>query len=179
MHDFVMSQVKQWANKYGLGSPTYNILEIGSQDFNGSVRPYFATAKSYVGVDMTPGKGVDVVVNASELAWHFSNQDIHPKSFDVIICLEMLEHDAEFWVTMDNIRHLLRHGGILVLTARGCTKGKDGKNGESMWEHGYPYDYWRFMPQSVPLLMAMGGCNVLEQIEDEQHPGFLAIGQKL
>jgi hypothetical protein len=28
-------------------------------------------------------------------------------------------------------------------------------------------------------LMAMGGCNVLEQIEDEQHPGFLAIGQKL
>lgn len=173
MHDFVMNQVGQWVRKYELNK-VESVLEVGAQDFNGSVRPFFDGVGEYIGTDMQPGKGVDMVVASQELYMKFN-----PKVFDVVVCLEMLEHDIEFWVTLANINMVLKPGGKLILTARGATKGKDGRNGESMWEHGYPHDYWRFMPQAVPELMSMAGCSVDEQLQDQQHPGFLAIGTKL
>lgn len=174
VHTSVLNQVKQWTLEYDLDDADNDVLEIGSQDYNGSVRQYFPNVNEYIGTDMLPGPGVDLVLSSLELGPHFEG-----RQFDVVICLEVLEHDAEFWLTMDQIRYLLAPGGYLILSARGCTTGRDGRNGESMWEHGYPYDYWRFMPQSVPLLMAMGGCSLIQQVEDTQHPGFISIGTTL
>ena len=55
-----------WAFVQGLGAePVGHVVELGSRNFNGSIRPLFADALSYTGVDILPGYGVDVVADAA------------------------------------------------------------------------------------------------------------------
>lgn len=145
-----------------------NILEIGAQDVNGSVRPMFDRVDSWLGTDMQPGPGVDLVCEASKL--HLS-EELPFHEFDGIVCTEMLEHDATFWLTLEVIRLLLKPAGWLLLTARGATPG-----GRSMVEHSYPHDYFRFMPQSVPWLLELAGCVPATIRQDPEMPGFHALG---
>jgi hypothetical protein len=66
------------------------VLEVGSKFVNGSVRPLierFCSPRDYVGVDIEPGKYVDVVLPAEKLVNCFG-----PESFDVVISTELLEH---------------------------------------------------------------------------------------
>src|SRR4029079_1075224 len=39
-----------------------SVLEIGSLNINGGLRDFRPTAGSYIGVDLSPGNGVDVIV---------------------------------------------------------------------------------------------------------------------
>lgn len=52
-----------------------NILEVGSYDINGGLRPIVESWKpaKYVGVDIEKGLGVDVVCNAEELLDKFEH----------------------------------------------------------------------------------------------------------
>lgn len=141
-----------------------DVLEVGSLDVNGSVRPLFASASSYTGIDYRPGHGVDSVMNAHYVGFR-------DESFDVVISTEMLEHDDEFWLSVREMGRVLKSNGILIVTARG--------NG--FMPHDYPADYWRFMPSSFQKLLGLAGCEVLEIREDWQpgHPGVFGLGRKL
>src|SRR3990167_11240181 len=79
------------------------VLEIGSLDVNGGVRDLFSEAQSYLGIDRIPGPGVDLQMDAHDL----SHQTLRGK-IDDVVCLETLEHDPAFWVTLYKIRMLLR-----------------------------------------------------------------------
>ena len=139
------------------------VLEVGSMDINGSVRPLFRDCISYFGVDFRPGPGVDRVMNAHAL-------EFPDACFDVVISTEVIEHDDEFWTSIREMGRVLRSGGWLILTARG--------NGFML--HGYPDDYWRFMPSAFPRLLCMAGCEVIEICDDWQpgHPGLFGLGRK-
>ena len=117
-------------------------LEIGAADVNGSVRDLFT---DYVGTDMRPAPGVDLVVNAHDLLHFFS-----PGSFDTIVCLETLEHDDAFWVTVQVIRTLLQPLGHLILSAPAIGYG----------QHSCPFDYWRFTEEAFRLLLR--GMSLIE-----------------
>ena len=84
------------------------VLDIGSLDINGNNRWLFDEAK-YLGVDLMPGKNVDVVCHAHELLFE-------PESFDTIISTECLEHDQQWKRTLAKALKLLKPGGLLVLT---------------------------------------------------------------
>jgi SAM-dependent methyltransferase len=105
------------------------VLEIGSQNINGTVRQFFSDASEYIGTDMQQGDGVDVVLDNKSLMTHFG-----PNSFDTIVACEVLEHDRIFWQTIYQIRTLLRVGGHVIITTP--TLGFP--------YHPYPKDYWRF-----------------------------------
>src|SRR5688572_11224246 len=64
------------------------VLEAGSLDINGSIRHFFSNCW-YTGVDVGPGKGVDIVSPIHEIR--------APNEFDVVCSTEMLEHDT-YWV---------------------------------------------------------------------------------
>jgi SAM-dependent methyltransferase len=162
MHDSVMQWVYQLTRDIDFAGQT--VLEVGSLDVNGSVRPLFANVGSYFGIDFRQGPNVDSVMNAHDMGF----QD---ESFDVVISTEMLEHDDEFWVSVKEIGRVLKKGGIMILTARG--------NG--FMPHDYPYDFWRFMPASFNKLFNLAGCEVLFIREDWQpgHPGVFGLGRKL
>lgn len=110
------------------------VLEIGSLDIEGSVRNLFSEC-DYTGVDVGPGKGVDVVCRGQEY-------DAPNGSFDVVISCEAMEHNP-FWAeTFRNMIRLCRPGGLVVMTC--ATIGRP--------EHGTS----RSGPAASPLTVALG-----------------------
>jgi SAM-dependent methyltransferase len=173
MHPTVLEFTERVVRQHDLNQQSNLVLIVGSLDVNGSVRPYFDKTAMY-GIDITEGEGVDQVLNAHDLPWEWEGV------YDVVACTEMLEHDDEFWTSLHNMGMVLRSGGYLLLTARGARPGIEGKkHGESMWEHAYPDDYYRFMPNVVPKLLDLAGCEVVENVQDTYYPGFLALGKKV
>ena len=82
-----------------------SVLDIGSLDINGNNR-YLFTNYKYVGVDIGPGKNVDVVSRGHE----YKSDTL----FDIVISSECFEHD-EFWpLTMQNGINLLKSGGLFL-----------------------------------------------------------------
>jgi SAM-dependent methyltransferase len=90
------------------------LLEIGSLDVNGSVRPCFPRATPYVGIDLAPGAAVDVVASGHDFG--------RDESFDTVVTTECLEHDPGWADTLGNIVRVLRPGGTLLLTC--ATRGR-------------------------------------------------------
>lgn len=186
MHPSVLEFTERVVKQYDLNDPESSTLIVGSLDVNGSVAPYFDKTK-VVGIDLFEGPGVDYVINAHHLMdpsalsmiFGVAYTETYDMKFDIVACTEMLEHDDAFWITLANIGRLLRPGGHLLLTARGARRGKEGvKHGESMWEHAYPDDYYRFMPNAVPKLLRLAHCDVLEDEQDTYYPGFLSLGRR-
>lgn len=160
MHASVMNYVRDTITHYNLKGK--RVLEIGSFNVNGSVRDLFET-DDYLGVDMREGPGVDAVCNAHDIPYHIPQVE-----FEVIVCTEMLEHDDRFWETMTVIGYMLERGGLLILTARG--------NGFPL--HGYPLDFYRFMPSAATPLLALAQCEKIDVAEDPQDPGIFVVGRK-
>jgi SAM-dependent methyltransferase len=127
----VTPQIQAWMKGIRTKVPfaSGQVLEIGSHDVNGTVRQFFEDATEYTGIDMTPGPGVDLVLNAEALLDHFGDE-----SFDTILCCEMLEHDILFLHTVHEIHMMLKPGGMLIITTP--TFGFP--------LHRFPKDYWRF-----------------------------------
>jgi SAM-dependent methyltransferase len=108
-----------------------SVLEIGSLNINGGLRDFRPTAGSYIGVDLSPGNGVDVIVR------RISQLPFRPETFDAVVSSSCLEHDLMFWVTFLEMCRVLKHGGYLYLNVP--SKGKF---------HQYPIDAWRFFPDA-------------------------------
>jgi ubiquinone/menaquinone biosynthesis C-methylase UbiE len=105
------------------------VLEVGSLDVNGSVRENFLVAAEYVGIDIRPGKCVDVVMAAEELP------EKYPAGhFDCIVSCETLEHCEHWKECLRAIWHVLKTGGRLCITTPTKEKGR----------HNHPLDYWRW-----------------------------------
>lgn len=115
-----------------------NILEIGSLDINGSVRPLFKPFQaSYVGIDMQEGPGVDVVVDAAKF--------IHFESYDVIVCAEVFEHTPDWPQIIYNSYNNLRPGGIFIATMAGEGRYPHSAIDENPirdWEHYSNIGWW-------------------------------------
>ena len=84
------------------------VLEVGSLDINGSVRPHFSGGQ-YIGLDATPGPGVDIVCQGQDF-------DAPDGSYDVVISCECLEHNPLWRETFENMLRLCRPGGLVIMT---------------------------------------------------------------
>jgi SAM-dependent methyltransferase len=121
------------------------ILEIGSKNY-GSVsydyRGLFVGRGAYVGADMSPGDGVDVVADLT------ADFDCLPESlrttrFGAILCLSVMEHVRDIYRFALNLRQLLAADGVAFVSV------------PWVWRfHGYPSDYWRFSPEALRFLLA-------------------------
>ena len=81
------------------------VVELGSQNVNGSLRDHCPAGARYVGMDMAPGNGVDLVVTPGEPF------PIADDSVDVAVTSSAFEHDACFWDTFLDLMRVLRPGG--------------------------------------------------------------------
>lgn len=104
------------------------VLEIGSYDVNGSVRPYFL-ASEYVGVDLIPGPGVDIVAEGDRV-------DYPAQNFDVAISCECFEHNPKWVETFRNMHRMTKNGGVIIISC--ASRGR--------LEHGTARTY----PESSP-----------------------------
>ena len=117
------------------------VLDVGAQDINGSVKDALPKVERYVGVDMLAGKGVEVVLNGHELVKFFkeSEQSAYPKEYDLVTCCETLEHDNKFWLTVENMKQMVKPGGYLLITVPSI----------NFFKHDFPHDYYRFTEEAV------------------------------
>lgn len=90
------------------GRCAQRVLEIGSHDVNGSVRPLFGSAERYHGIDLAAGPGVDEVADAAD----WEPDDV----YDVVISTEVLEHAPRWRRVLATAWRALAPGGRLVVT---------------------------------------------------------------
>jgi len=132
------------------------ILDVGSQDVNGSYRALFDHPNwTYIGADQAAGTNVDIVL-ASRYCW----KELEAKSFDVVISGQAFEHMEYFWVAMFEISRVLKQGGLCCIIAPSAG-----------FEHRYPVDCWRFFPDGFRALCAYA---YLEYVH-----GFTESGEQL
>jgi SAM-dependent methyltransferase len=152
MADFVNKYLKQKVN-----DPLV-ILDLGSQDINGTYKPLFSsTIWKYVGIDMTEGKNVDLVIS-SPYSW----ENICSDYADVLISGQTFEHIEYIWLTMKEIYRVLKPGGLCCIIAP--------SNGI---EHRYPTDCWRIYPDGFRALAKYAGLETIEiftQWENHNYP---------
>ncbi|WP_201159284.1 class I SAM-dependent methyltransferase [Rhodoplanes elegans] len=93
------------------------VLEIGSADLGGSARQHFQ-ARDYIGVDLAPGPGVDVVGNGAVVEFD--------RLFDVAISVECFEHNPQFLETLKNMVRHTRPGGLVLMTCASTGRPEHG-----------------------------------------------------
>jgi SAM-dependent methyltransferase len=114
-------------------------LEVGSKDYGSTqnLRILFPPEEEYLGVDLEPGPGVDLVLDLT-LPWEKMDARLAGRRFGTIFCLSVLEHCQAPWRMAENLTRLLRPGGYLLVSAPFAWKF-----------HAYPNDYWRFTPEGI------------------------------
>lgn len=100
------------------------VLDIGALDINGNNR-YLFTDYLYTGVDIGPGKNVDVVSLGHEYK--------PGKQFDVVISTECFEHDRFWRETITNCCELTKSGGLFLFTCASTGRPEHGTTRSSSW----------------------------------------------
>ncbi len=126
------------------------IIDIGSYDVNGSYKPLFAGPSwHYVGVDLSAGPNVDVVLNSPY------QLPMRTGEYDLVISGQAFEHVEYFWLSWLEMARILKPGGQIFLIAP--SRGQ---------EHRYPVDCWRFYPDGYRALAKFGGLDLIEVSTD-------------
>lgn len=118
MHNAVRKFIKEVRAEYPHKFRLRRVLEVGSHNINGSPRKYFWFNKKYTGVDISKGKGVDVVGKFSEIY-------LEP-NFQVVISTEMLEHDNDWENSLRKMYDLLEDGGLMIITCAAPDRKEHG-----------------------------------------------------
>lgn len=137
MAHFMQRRFIQWVRKI---RPQYfgdvRVLDIGSQDVNGTNKPIFYKAKEYIGLDLDSGDNVDIVCKAHEY-------DEPDESFDTIISTECFEHDMYIEETLKNVVRLLKPHGMFVFTCANRKRPEHGTSATSPEASPFTLDYYR------------------------------------
>lgn len=142
MHPSALANAKRFRDAYFPFERELAIVEVGSQDVNGSLRAVFPDTARYIGIDFVHGKGVDIVLD-DPYQIPLTND-----SADVVLCSSVFEHSEFFWLTFLEILRILKPAGLLYLNVP--------SNGDF---HRYPVDCWRFYPDSGAALVNWGRRN--------------------
>jgi SAM-dependent methyltransferase len=158
MHESSFRRMQAFRDAYLASRHTerLRILDIGSQDVNGSYRSLFAQgAWHYVGVDMATGHNVDIVLR-NPYDW----RELPSGSADVVVSGQAFEHIEFFWISALEIARVLRPGGICCLIVPSAGP-----------EHRYPVDCWRFYPDGLRAMARFAGLDVLRVETDWEGRG--------
>lgn len=126
-------QYKQ-TSKFAKGLKNKKILELGSGipvrgKYHYSAKHLFDDSNEFIQTDINKDFGHQVL-DATKM----KNKD----EFDVILCLNVLEHVYEFQKAVDNIHRALKKGGVAVVAV------------PTIYPlHDEPGDYWRFTEHAL------------------------------
>jgi SAM-dependent methyltransferase len=147
MHPTAMSNCKSFFDaysKYFTQSKETKVVEIGSQDVNGSLRSVAPSEFEYVGVDFQAAKGVDIVLD-DPYSLPFDNESV-----DIVLSSSCFEHSEMFWLVFLEVMRILKPAGIFYINAP-----------SSGSFHRYPVDCWRFYPDSGRAMVSWSKRNGL------------------
>lgn len=127
-------------NKFPDRFKNCSVVDIGSLDINGNNRFLF-NEYTYIGVDVGPGKNVDVISKGHE----YKPNEI----YDVVISSECFEHDMYYSETVKNCIDLTKSNGLFTFTCASTGRPEHGTRRTSqqdaplLVEHGDWFDYYK------------------------------------
>jgi SAM-dependent methyltransferase len=98
-------------------------------------------------VDMpSDGEITAVTGNANDMRGVFKDD-----FFDLVLCCATLEHDKRFWLTVGEMKRVLKPGGLLIISVPGYVKDPERDEGRATHTYRvhYSFDYYRFSEQAV------------------------------
>jgi SAM-dependent methyltransferase len=113
----------------------FGAYQVEGQEGYADLRALFPR-KQYVGCDMRPGPGVDLVEDVTAIS-------LPDESAGTVLCIETFEHVFEVRRAFDEVFRLLKPGGIFVITSP-----------LNFRIHGYPDDYWRMTPNCLRRMLS-------------------------
>lgn len=133
----------QYCNKIKSKYPKFfdgcSVLDVGSLDINGNNKYLFSNF-TYIGIDIGPGRNVDVVTRA-----HKYNPDT---KFDFIISTECFEHDEFYELSLKNTYNLLKPGGFYLFTCATTGRREHGTTRTSPRDAPFVGDYYKNLTES-------------------------------
>jgi SAM-dependent methyltransferase len=143
MHRTAMHNAKRFFDTYAMHvAAGATVLDIGVDTPGTSLKKACPANLKYLGVDLMPGPGVDVVL---EDPYKFPFAD---ESAGIVVSSSCFEHSEMFWLLYLEIMRVLAPSGLLYLNVP--------SNGNY---HRYPVDCWRFYPDSGIALVQWGRRN--------------------
>ncbi len=147
MHQSSLDKMVRFRDNYLVWRRDLTIYDIGSQNINGCYGFVFKEPSwRYVGVDMTAGENVDVVLR-NPYKW----DEVASSSADVVISGQAFEHIEFFWMTMLEVERVLKSNGLCCIIAPA-----------GGFEHRYPVDCWRFYPDGFSALARFARLELIE-----------------
>lgn len=107
---------------------------------------YGDKCNSWLGIDIQPGQGVDVVHTPSSILAKELLAQCAFDSRDCIICSEVLEHVPDPVRMMCEAHEFLKPGGLLIVTTLFAFP-----------YHAYPNDYFRYSEQGLRYVLEQAG----------------------
>jgi len=153
MHPSALRNGELFFKAYGKGFPAEEkptVIDIGSQDVNGSLRDVCPSTFHYIGLDFQQARGVDLVLGDPY------QLPFESDSVDVAVSSSCFEHSEMFWLSFLEVLRVLKPHGLFYLNAPSAGGF-----------HRYPVDCWRFYPDSGRALLKWGrknnyACEALE-----------------
>jgi SAM-dependent methyltransferase len=113
------------------------VLDVGCGD-----RPYqplFTAAAEVVGLDVPGNPHADIVGSIETIP-------VEDASFDLVVCLQVIEHVPDPAAAVRELRRIVRPGGQLLLSTHGVAPF-----------HPNPEDHWRWTATGLQTLFAANG----------------------
>lgn len=141
------------------------ILDIGPQDYEG-VGPFLRPGMTVESLDIDPNSGRTYIGDICQ-----KNECLPDNHFDYVLCTEVLEHTNQPFAAMEEIRRILKQGGMLFLSVP-----------FNFRIHGPLPDCWRFTEHGLRVLLShfvVLEMNVLETVDRPLMPiHYTAVARK-
>jgi len=141
-----------WSNK--------EILDVGC-----GIKPYSILFKNskYLGIDVEDS-GHKNEFKYADVYFDGKNIPFSDKSFDLVICTQVIEHSLDYQFLLKEIYRVLKDNGLLLLTT------------PFVWnEHEIPYDFFRFTQYAHKAVLNDLGFDILKLEPTTKF--FATIGQ--
>lgn len=154
MHPNSMKLMRYFKDKYLRDQP-YTVLDIGSKRVKRNHQTYsriFRRPYSYTGMDIVPGRNVDIVGYENIVG-----------VYDIVISGQVMEHVKRPWDWLQNLTQYFTKYICLIVP-------------NTLREHKYPFDTYRYFPDGMRDLFEYAGIIELEIFKDQGDT--IGIGSK-
>lgn len=167
MHKSSYLKMQYFKETYLNPNEELKILDIGSFDKDGNYNYGLILNEkkwTYHGLDLKQGNNIDIVV---ENAYDWEDE-IEDETYDLVISGQAFEHIEFFWLTLEQVKRVLKPGGLFFLIVP--STGPVHKN---------PYDCYRFNENAMKAMAKYINFRVIEygtnfdKISDPWYDTFL------
>lgn len=149
MHKSSVLKMRYFKENYLNPDTELKILDIGSFDKSGDYNYGMILNEdnwTYHGLDLKEGNNVDIIVK-DPYKW----DEIEDGCYDLIISGQAFEHIEYFWLTLEEIKRIMKPGGMLFIIVPSA--GPVHKN---------PYDCYRFQEDGMKAMAKYINFEIIE-----------------